>query len=153
MGKKDIVKKTVVCLVVQVIAWGLLTLCDWLEETRGDDPFGYVVLITPLVLTVLYFCLRKKLYGTGEISMKQVWQLCGIWFLISCAFGVLLTMLVVHWNVWIVRQAQEGWDNFLNGIEYPLFGFLLGALPLISVILGEIIIRIARHYFAGRRKS
>lgn len=153
MGKNDIKKKTVVCLVVQVIAWGLLTLYDWMEETGGDDLFGYAVLITPFVLTVLYFCLRKKLYGTGEILMKHVWQLCGIWFLISCAFGVPLTILVVHWNVWIVRQAQGGWDNFLNGIEYPMFGFFLGVPPLIAVILGEVIIRIARHYFAGRRKS
>lgn len=152
MEKNDIVKKTVVCLVVHVVSWGLLTLCDWMEETRGDEPFGYVALITPLVLTVLYFCLRKKLYDAGEISMKQVWQLCGIWFLVSCVFGVLLTMLVNRWNVWIVRQAQEGLDNVLNGIEYPLFGFLLGVFPLISVILGEVIIRIARHYFAGQKK-
>lgn len=151
--KNNILKKTVLCLVVHIISWGLLTFCDWMEETRGEDLFGYVALITPLVLTVLYFCLRKKLYGASEISMRHVLQLCGIWLVISCAFGVLLTMLVVRWNRWIVHQAHEGWDNFLNGIEYPLFGFLLGVLPLIAVILGEVIIRIVQKYFVGRRKS
>lgn len=131
-----------VCLGVQVVSWGLLTLCDWIEETGGEDLFAYVCLLTPVVLSVLYFCLRKKLYGVPEIPMKQVLQFCGMWLAQSCVFGVLLTVLAAGWNRWIVRQATEGWEHFLNGLEYPMFGFLLGAIPLLAVLLGEAVIRV-----------
>ena len=53
--------------------------------------------------------------------------------------------MTCQWNNWIVHQDTDGWEHFLNGLEYPLFGFMLVVGFVITAVLCEAVIGIVNY--------
>lgn len=126
-------KKIGIAIVTQTIGWGILSLVDYYTEVTRNDVIYPVVFGLPAICLVLYFIFRGKIYD-GQTSGAEKWKFIGIWFGISLILGLIITFMTCEWNNWIVHQATGGWENFLNGIEYPLFGIIFG--PFLSLIVG-----------------
>lgn len=126
-------KKIGIVVVTQAIGWGIISLVDFYTEITRNDVIYPAVFGVPAMCLVLYLILRRKIYGV-QASRLEKWKFIGIWFGVSLMLGVMITFMTCEWNNWIVHQATGGWENFLNGIEYPLFGIIFG--PFLSLIVG-----------------
>ncbi len=140
--KKPIRFQIGICCLYHVLSWGLFSLEDYLWEYVDSGDYFFSFWGMPIIACILYFYFRKRIFRLQSITWKGNAVFFLIWFVVSLVFGFVITLMTCEYNNWIVRQHTGGWEYFLNGIEYPLFGILLGAGPLIVAILGEIAIRI-----------
>ncbi len=124
-----------------IIAWGLFTLGDYYEELRSTD-FFYVLVFyaAPIIVSLLYILLRGRIYKDG-VNLKAIAVTSLSWIMISVIFFLVISYLVLN-EMWIITQTRGGWEHFLNGIEYPLFGIFFAAIPLIVGLLCELILYI-----------
>lgn len=110
-------------IIMNLAAWALFSLVDYIEETTNND-FEFLALIFLLVIVCVTYCIfeLKTERFTRPFKEKVIDKL--IWIGISAAFSVLICYLMSN-NIWIVKQAQGGWEHFLNGIEYVFMAFSL----------------------------
>lgn len=113
-------------IIMNLAAWALFSLVDYIEETTNND-FEVVALIFLLVIVCVTYCIFE--FKTERLRRpfkeKAIDKL--IWIGISSAFAVLICYLLLN-NIWIVKQAQGGWEHFLNGVEYVFLAFSLIAI-------------------------
>ena len=122
-------KKILICLVVQLICWSIMTLSDYMEEMNNDSNNLFVVFAVPSVCVVLYIIFRRWIYDNQRVRLKDVAIICVAWLI----FGL-----------WIVPQATGGWEHLLNGIEYMMFAITLAGIPFVAVVLIESVIGIVK---------
>ena len=127
-------KKILICLVVQFICWGMMTLSDYMEETYNDSYNLVVVFAVPLICVILYIIFRKWIYDNQIVRLKDVAIICAAW---------MIGALVIN-EMWIVPQATGGWEHLLNGIEYMMFAITLAGIPFVAVVLIESVIGIVK---------
>lgn len=135
-------KKILICLIVQIICWSIMTLSDYMEETYNDSYNLVVVFAVPLICVILYIIFRKWIYDNQIVRLKDVAIICAAWMICGLILGFLIGALVLN-EMWIVSQAI-GWEHFLNGIEYMMFVITLAGIPFAAVVLIESVIGIVK---------
>lgn len=141
-------KKILICLIAQIICWGMMTLSDYMEETYNDSYNLVVVFAVPLVCVALYIICRRWIYDDQLVRLKDVAIICVTWLICGLILGFLIGALVTN-EMWIVPQATGGWEHLLNGIEYMMFAMTLAGIPFVAVVLIEAVIGIGK--LAGER--
>ena len=72
-------KKILICLVVQLICWSIMTLSDYMEETYNDSYNLVVVFAVPLICVILYIVFRKKDIRQSDRAAERCrHNLCGV---------------------------------------------------------------------------
>lgn len=123
-------KTTYMYLICNLVGWSVITCLDWIEEQYNQDYTMLVTFALSIIMGVLYIIYQ---INTGDIkeSFLQKLKYKFIWLGIGAVFGGLIGTLACS-NMWIVPQAQGGWEHFLNGIEYWVFGlFFVGAVAVV----------------------
>lgn len=136
-------KKILICLVVQFICWGMMTLSDYMEETYNDSYNLVVVFAVPLICVILYIIFRKWIYDNQIVRLKDVAIICVAWLIFGLIFGLGISVLVNN-EMWIVPQTTGDWGHLLNGIEYMMFAITLAGIPFVAVVLIESVIGIVK---------
>lgn len=136
-------KKILICLVVQLICWSIMTLSDYMEEMNNDSNNLFVVFAVPSVCVVLYIIFRRWIYDNQRVRLKNVTIICVAWLIFGLIFGLGISVLVNN-EMWIVPQATGGWEHLLNGIEYMMFSMTLAGIPFVAVVLIESVIGIVK---------
>ena len=103
-------KKILICLIVQIICWSIMTLSDYIEETYNDSYNLVVVFAVPLICVILYIIFRKWIYDNQIVRLKDVAIICAAWMICGLILGFLIGALVMN-EMWIVPQATGGWDR------------------------------------------
>lgn len=113
-------------IIMNLAAWALFSLVDYIEETTNDDFEVVALIFLPVIVCVTYCIFELKTERlTRPFKEKAIDKL--IWIGISSAFAVLVCYLLSN-NIWIVKQAQGGWEHFLNGAEYVFLACCLIAI-------------------------
>lgn len=136
-------KKILLCLIAQLICWGIMTMSDYMEETYNDSFNLIVVFVVPLMCGVLYIIFRRWIYDNQMVRLKDVVIICETWLICGLILGFLIGALVNN-QMWIVSQATGGWEHLLNGIEYMMFAVTLAGIPFVAVVLIESFIGIVK---------
>ena len=63
-------KKILICLIAQIICWGIMTLSDYIEEVNNYSNNLFVVFAVPLTCVVLYIIFRRWLYDNQTACRK-----------------------------------------------------------------------------------
>lgn len=145
-------KKILLCLIAQLICWGIMTMSDYMEETYNDSFNLIVVFAVPLMCVVLYIIFRRLIYDNQMVRLKDVVIICETWLICGLILGFLIGALVNN-QMWIVSQATGGWEHLLNGIEYMMFAVTLAGIPFVAVVLIESFIGIVKLLRKTRRNK
>ena len=132
-------------VVAQMIAWGIFTFTDYYEETTSNDYELIICFAVPVVYFLFYLIFRRRIYDTVPVKWKEIAMFFGIWLVLGVSFGTVITFMTCQWNNWIVHRDTGGWEHFLNGLEYPLFGFMLVVGFVITAVLCEAVIGIINY--------
>lgn len=95
---------------------------DWIEEMYQRD-YTMIVTFALLIGMGVFYIIYQINTGDIQDTFPRKLKYKFIWLAMGAAFGGVIGTLAVN-NMWIVPQAQGGWENFLNGIEYWIFGIL-----------------------------
>lgn len=87
-------KKILICLVVQLICWSIMTLSDYMEEMNNDSNNLFVVFAVPSVCVVLYIIFRRWIYDNQRVRLKDVAIICVAWLI----FGLIFGLGSVYWS-------------------------------------------------------
>lgn len=136
-------KKILICLVVQLICWSIMTLSDYMEEMNNDSNNLFVVFAVPSVCVVLYIIFRRWIYDNQRVRLKDVAIIYVAWLIFGLIFGLGISVLVNN-EMWIVPQTTGDWGHLLNGIEYMMFAITLAGIPFVAVVLIESVIGIVK---------
>lgn len=121
----------------QAVCW-IAMLLMFINDTNMNTnlvSYGMPIgnLIIALVAVLLYFFKRESILGK-KATKKTIAFLCIAWFLISIAIGLIICILANPTG--ISKEIKP------NLIEFASFGFSLGFLPVLSVIIGEPIVKV-----------
>lgn len=122
-------------IILNLIGWGLFSFVDALEELFRQqlaDIASAAGVVIPIIMAVIFIIGLIKGLGK-DVSGKQ--KVLNIVYWMGCALvsTIVLTFLVV--NGFYIPQRNNGWEDFLNGLEYPLMGMCWGiGCPIIFII-------------------
>lgn len=127
----------------QMISWLLLIIGDYLDETRSlsqnvDMVYSFSV-IFPILITIGYLMLENKICNKMQISKKRLCTYVIATWLLETIIVTIIVWALIGNNKWIIYQETNGWDNFLNGIEYILIPFYNAVSPCIIILFQRII--------------
>lgn len=126
-------------LITNIIGWTIFTFSDYLEETGNGDSFMWIVLWgVPSVVGLAYIVRNLMVRKEGADTVKECLKNAGKWLLVSGVIGVGIHVALAF-DLWFVKQATGGWENFLNGIEYALFALFLTGGVFVVIILWNIL--------------
>lgn len=128
---------------LQMISWLLLIIWDYLSEKLGigtdmDIVFKFIV-IFPILITIGYLMLENKICNKMQISKKRLCTYVIATWLLETIIVTIIVWALIGNNKWIIYQETNGWDNFLNGIEYVLVPFYNAVSPCIIILFQRII--------------
>lgn len=110
-------------ILMNIVAWIIFSLVDYIEETTANDFFLPAIIILSIIVCIIY-CVFEIKTENFRLSFKHKAILKLIWIGITGVFAVPIFFLVCS-DMWIIKQARGGWEHFLNGIEYGVMGFFL----------------------------
>lgn len=139
MKNKRMLQNVGIMLAVQVIAWAGFTVVDFVEETTSNDFLMAAALGIPIIAAVVYFFMRWRNWQPDTRCGKWIALTLLCWLGMTACAAVIVTVLINH-DSWIVHQDREGWEHFLNGLEYAGFGATLAVIPIVLVLAGELLI-------------
>lgn len=123
-------------LAANAAGWVVFTVLEWGSEisTSYDALLEIYAFLAGIFFSIIYtviHCVKNKGHrGSAKTILKDM----GIWLGVSVAISVLIVTLVVN-DLWLVKQATGGWENFLNGIEYFIFSIFWTLEPPVMVWL------------------
>lgn len=138
--KKEFIKALKCVLIYQLICWGVFILCDenkFVSQStaEGNAIIGGIILLIGLL--ILYFVYVNKFIAKNNLNSKKFnIFLFILWVITSILISFILLNLVGE-HLHICRG--EGWDCFLNGIEYGLQGIFMVWLAILILIIKIII--------------
>lgn len=142
-------KQFKIVTLAQLIAWTLLTLGDYIEETFSSDVLlSLALLVIPPAIAILYLIFKGTIHNSEIPGWVNTLYILGMWIVETFIMRVLTIALVTH-DRWIVHQETDGWENFLNGFEYLLFAFLLRTVPIIIIFLWYLLTLLRRALLQG----
>ena len=139
MKNKKMLQNVGIMLAVQVIAWAGFTVVDFVEETTSNDFLMAAALGIPIIAAVVYCFMRWRNWQPDTRCGKWIALTLLCWLGMTACAAVIVMVLINH-DSWIVHQDREGWEHFLNGLEYAGFGATLAVIPIVLVLAGELLI-------------
>lgn len=128
-------------LFTQLIAWVGFIAIDFLEEFFFIDLQFEACLFFPIIVGMFYF-MKRKFIWKEQYRQLPIWKIvirfiifALEWCFITVSVTTIITIFVFN-EVWIIPQGI----GFLNGMEYPVWGFFLWSIPTVLVLIGEIVI-------------
>ena len=149
MKNEKVRKNAITFLLVQLIAWAGFTMVDFIEETTSNNFEDIAVFGIPIAVVAVYAFVRKQNWQPDLKYGKRV-ALILLYWLGMTAGVTAVVMKLIDQDKWIVYQAAGGWEHFLNGLEYAVFGIMLAAIPIVLVSVGELLVWVI---IKGKRKS
>lgn len=149
MKNENVRKNAITFLLVQLIAWAGFTMVDFIEETTSNNFEDIAVFGIPIAVVAVYAFMRKQNWQPDLKYGKRV-ALILLYWLGMTAGVTAVVMKLIDQDKWIVYQAAGGWEHFLNGLEYAVFGIMLAAIPIVLVSVGELLVWVI---IKGKRKS
>lgn len=132
-------KKILLCLIVQLVCWSIMTMSDYMEELHNDGNNLLVVFVVPSICVVMYIIFRRWIYDHNMVRLKDVAMICAAWLIFGSILGLGISALVTN-EMWIVPQATGDWGHLLNGIEYMMFAITLAGIPFVATVLIESVV-------------
>lgn len=130
--------EVVYVLICHVISWMLFSATDYLSENGGTQDAMAVFLLGAVFLNLAAYILRDFRVRKGRAAhTKEMIFFSAAWLGVGGILGFLVCMLVFQ-NRWIVKQGVGGFENFLNGLEYPVFAVFLVLITWIFIILWNV---------------
>lgn len=115
----------------QIISWTVFILEDFFTEnipSLADSGYAMVsVLVLPVLVSILYLLFKRKIHISSIPDWVNTMTVFFIWITEHIFVGAIIGNLMGR-GKWFIHQAEDGWGNLLNGIEYALF-------PLFSIIV------------------
>lgn len=139
MKNEKVRKNAITFLLVQLIAWAGFTITDFIEETTSNNFEDIAVFGIPIAVVAVYAFVRKQNWQPGLKYGKWV-ALILLYWLGMTAGVTAVVMKLINQDKWIVYQAAGGWEHFLNGLEYAVFGIMLAVIPIVLVSVGELLV-------------
>lgn len=129
-------------LIFQLISWGLFTLIDentFVSQSIAENIAFTVGLIIQVIILVIYFIYTNK--GVKKTNLNLIKYNIFL-FILWNAISILITTGLVYLvnNGYLHICQGTGWDCFLNGIEYMLYGLSMIVLSLLILLIDVIII-------------
>ncbi|MBD5510495.1 MAG: hypothetical protein HDR08_04490 [Lachnospiraceae bacterium] len=149
MKNEKVRKNAITFLLVQLIAWAGFTMVDFIEETTSNNFEDIAVFGIPIAVVAVYAFMRKQNWQPDLKYGKWV-ALILLYWLGMTAGVTAVVMKLIDQDKWIVYQAAGGWEHFLNGLEYAVFGIMLAVIPIVLVSVGELLVWVI---IKGKRKS
>lgn len=136
-------------LISHIVSWMLFSATDYLAEEWTTQDAMTVLLFSVAFLNLAAYIIRDLKIRKGRAAgAKEMLVFSAEWLGIGGLLSALVCLLVFQ-NRWIVEQAVSGFENFLNGLEYPIFAVFLVFFSLIFIILWNVsrwlYYRIRRH--------
>ena len=134
---KEFIKALKCVLISQLIYWGIFILCDenkYVSQStaEGNAIIGGIILLIGLL--ILYFVYINKFITKNNLNSKKFnIFLFVLWIVFSVLSSYVLLGMVDNNYLHICRG--EGWDCFLNGIEYGLQGIFMVLLAILILII------------------
>ena len=133
-------------LFANLIGWTAMSLLDLATEKGCDDmPMTIFAWSAGFIVAVFYILFDRLRAKECPAGVKRTLILTGQWIGTTAAFGVPVVYLAIN-NRWLVPQAQGGWEHFLNGIEYWLFGVLFIVEPVLIFWAYNGIMALCHHF-------
>ena len=144
INTKYIKKYAIYFIIVNVIAWSIFTIADYVQEKTHDDTLENVMLCgLPVLICIAYICMEIKNKDISK-SLKDFVIVKILWIVISVLPAIYIPYKV-NFNEWIIKQRPF----FLNGIEYYVLSlFMVAGCFIIFVIVD--VIEVIVHRFRGR---
>ena len=143
---KEFTKALKCVLIYQLICWGIFILCDENKFVSQSTAEGNAIIngiILLIGLLILYLVFINKFIAKNNLNSKKFnIFLFILWAVISILISSILLNLVGEY-LHICRG--EGWDCFLNGIEYGLQGIFMVFLAILILII-KLIIKIYKYF-------
>lgn len=122
----------------QIVSWAVFILEDFLTETTsfgGDSGSAIIsVLVLPLLVSVLYLIFKEKIHMDSIPDWVNTMTVLFTWTAENIFVSTVIANLMGK-GKWIIHQADDGWENLLNGIEYAFFPLFNIIAPLAVVAL------------------
>ena len=122
----------------QIVSWTIFILEDLLTETTsfgGDSGQAMIsVLILPVLASVLYLIFQKEVHIDSVPDWVNTMTVLFVWAAENIFVSTIIGDLMGK-EKWIIPQAEDGWGNLLNGIEYAFFPLFNIITPLVIVTL------------------
>lgn len=132
---KEFLKALKYAIIFQIISWGIFILVDespFIIKSNAEMISIWIGIFLLLILILLYFIFSKKVIIKNNLnSLAFNINLLVLWVIFSI-MGIYVTLKLVDMRV-LHYCGGTGWDCFLNGIEYGLFGF--GMLTILGIIM------------------
>ncbi len=144
---KEFFKALLYVFITQIVCWGIFTLCDEFPLINQDNAESLALtigLLLSLIILILYFVFVKVIINKNKLNSKlfNVF-LISLWIVISLLNSYIFTSLV---DEGVLHYCESyGWNCFLNGIEYVMYGILLVVVSLV-IILWKIFSGIYRFF-------
>ena len=124
-------------LLFQIVCWGSFILFD--ENSFMDEGAAIICGIIILIGVLVFYLLKVNKYLKKNNFKPLMFNiiLFIFWVISSFAMTALLLELV---NNGYLHVCSGGWDCFLNGIEYPIYGFFMVVLGIVILLINIIIL-------------
>ena len=126
-------------IIFQIISWFVFMIGN---ETN-IIPFILSFIIIPIALIALYFSFIKNLITLHKLDRLKFNILLTFTWIFITGINTFIFLGLVDNHI-ISVCSGSGWDCFLNGIEYLLFGIILGLIVLVIAIIKIIVFVIKR---------
>lgn len=130
-------KKVLYLTCFNIALWAVFIIVDLVTEISNSPFPEFPIVFLPIVGIVVY--VTFKILCDRDSSFGTVLAEAGVFLGIGIAISLLINVLV-EFGLWPIRQNVEGWNSFLNGIEYVLYPvFYIPANAIAIVIYGVVI--------------
>ncbi len=121
---KELKKALSIALLWQLIGWFILILCDenhFINQSSREMLSLLFEVLFLLVTLSLYFIFSKKIVLKYNYNK---WKFNASLIILWGVFSIIMTWIMSYLisNELLHVCEDSGWDCFLNGFEYPLFG-------------------------------
>ena len=110
-------KKVLYLTCFNIVLWAVFIIVDLVTEVSNSPFPEFPIVFLPIVGIIVY--VTFKILCDRDSSFGTVLAEAGVFLGIGIAISLLINVLV-EFGLWPIRQNVEGWNNFLNGIEYVL---------------------------------
>lgn len=137
-------------LLFQAICWGSFILFD--ENSFMGEGAAIICGIIILIGVLVFYLLKANKYLKKNKFKPLMFNIILFIFWVISSFAMTTLLLELVNNGYLHVCGGDGWDCFLNGIEYFFYGLFMVVLAIL-IILINIIIMIYKFIKKKRKKQ